>query len=147
MRFGARSHFNQTDERLLEGLIAEIEGRTSAEIRIHVERRCRGNQLDRAAECFEALRMHETDARNGVLLYLAIHDRKFAVIGDVGIHQVVDQPFWDATYEAASPWFKSDAWVVGLKAALEAIGKALEVHFPRSNEDVNELSDTISWGW
>ena len=91
--------------------------------------------------------MHETDARNGVLLYLAIHDRKFAVIGDVGIHQVVDQPFWDATYEAASPWFKSDAWVVGLKAALEAIGKALEVHFPRSNEDVNELSDAISWGW
>ena len=91
--------------------------------------------------------MHQTESRNGVLLYLAIRDRKFAILGDVGIHQVVDQTFWRTTYQIAHHWFQSEAWVVGLKAAIEATGDALEVHFPRASGDVNELSDAISWGW
>lgn len=147
MRIGARSHFSAVDEQSLEDCIRQLEGRTSAELRIHIERRCGGDALDRAAECFKALRMHETEARNGVLLYLAIRDRKFAIIGDVGIHQVLNQSFWDAAHGAARPGFESEAWVDGLQSAIESLTEALVQHFPRSEEDVNELSDSISWGW
>lgn len=147
MRLGAQGQFSAAEERALEQAIEQVELRTSAEVRIHIERRCPGEVMDRAAECFEALKMHETAARNGVLLYLAIKDRKFAVIGDVGIHQHVGDAFWDAVADAARPQLAAERWTDGLQAAAVAVGDALIEHFPIASDDVNELTNAISWGW
>ena len=65
--------------------ISDAESHTSGEIRLHLESRCRGDVLDRAAVVFETLAMHKTSLRNGVLFYLATEDRKFAILGDGGI--------------------------------------------------------------
>ena len=51
--------------------------------------------LDRAAWVFKKLGMHKTAERNGVLFYLAVDDRKFAIIGDAGINAKVPAGFWD----------------------------------------------------
>ncbi len=147
MKIGAHAQFTPEDERALEQAIEQVESRTSAEVRIHVESRCPAEVLDRAAECFEALSMHRTAARNGVLLYLAIKDRKFAVIGDVGIHQHVGDAFWEEVQTAARTSFASNRWTEGLLRATAAVGDALLEHFPVADDDVNELTNAISWGW
>lgn len=147
MRFGAHAHFTPADERALERAIEQVESLTSAEIRIHVESRCPAEVLDRAAECFAALNMHLTAARNGVLLYLAIRDRKFAVIGDVGIHQFVGDDFWEQVQTAAHASLASNRWTDGLLEATAAVGNALVEHFPVADDDENELTNAISWGW
>ncbi len=145
MRIGAP--FSKSDERALVRAIESAERQTSAELRIHIERRCPGYELDRAAEVFEALSMHQTQARNGVLIYLAWKDRKFAIIGDTGIHQRVGDAFWEGVYADARSALSRQAWVEGLSAAVVAAGAALRAHFPRAQDDVNELPDAISWGW
>ena len=145
MRFG--TPFSKSDERALVRAIESAELQTSAELRIHIERRCPGYELDRAAEVFEALAMHQTQARNGVLIYLAWKDRKFGVIGDIGIHQHVGDAFWEGVYAEARSALSRQAWVEGLSAAVVAAGAALRAHFPRAQDDVNELPDAISWGW
>lgn len=145
MRLG--TPFSKSDERTLVLAIEAAELRTSAELRIHIERRCPGYELDRAAELFEALSMHRTEARNGVLIYLAWKDRKFGIIGDLGIHQHVGDAFWDGVYAEARAALGRGAWVEGLRLAVDEAGKVLSAHFPRQLDDVNELPDAISWGW
>jgi uncharacterized membrane protein len=147
MRIGARAKFSAAEEASLVQAIEAAERQTSAEIRIHIEGRCPGYELDRASELFATLRMHETEARNGVLLYLAIQDRKFGVIGDSGIHQFVGDAFWESVYGAARPLLARGDWEAGLRSAVHQVGEALRTHFPRKVEDVNELNDAISWGW
>lgn len=147
MRIGSRSLFTAAQERALIAAIEAAELRTSAEVRMHIESRCPGAELDRAAELFKVLNMHATAARNGVLVYLAIKDRKFGVIGDVGIHSRVGDAFWDGVYASARPALAEGNWVAGLGAATRQVGEALAVHFPRAADDVNELPDAISWGW
>ena len=147
MRLGAQSWLSAEEEAGLEQRIAQVERNTSAEVRIHVERRCPGEVMDRAAECFEALNMHQTVARNGVLIYLAVKDRKFAVLGDIGIHQHVGDSFWKSVELAARQHLVESEWSKALDAATAAVGDALAEHFPWTPEDVNELTNAISWGW
>ena len=54
--------------------------------------------------------MHKTEARNGVLVYLSTEDRKFAILGDMGINAKVDDGFWQATYDLALPLLKDGDW-------------------------------------
>ena len=74
-----------------------MRSRTSSEIRLHLESPLQGycDVLDRAAVVFETLAMHKTSLRNGVLFYLAMDDRKFAILGDAGIHAAVPDGFWN----------------------------------------------------
>ena len=97
--------------------------------------------MNRAAEIFAALEMHKTEARNGVLLYLATKDRKFAIIGDGGINEKVAENFWQSTYDSALPHFKSDDFTKGLCSAIKSGGEVLSEHFPYLEDDVNELDE------
>mgnify|MGYP001009120463 CR=1 FL=1 len=76
---------------------AELE--TSGEIRVHIENNCAEDVLDRAAYIFEKLEMHKTELRNGVLFYVAVKDKKFAILGDAGINAKVSTDFWNNTKE------------------------------------------------
>ena len=72
------------DLEAIRAAIASTEDLTSGEIRIHLDPVCPDDPLGRARAVFETLGMHRTAARNGVLIYVSIEDRKLAVIGDVG---------------------------------------------------------------
>mgnify|MGYP001810188695 FL=1 len=110
-----------------------------------MEGNCKIDVLDRAAYVFEKLKMHETDQRNGVLFYLAVHDHKFAIIGDGGINHVVPANFWDEIKETMLEFFKEGKFTDGLSKGILMAGEQLKANFPYHHEDVNELSDEISF--
>lgn len=133
-------------EKLIVNAISNAENRTSGEIRVHIESSCKSDVLDRAATVFKTLSMHKTKERNGVLFYLSVNDKKFAIIGDVGINAVVPPDFWDSTKELLISHFKKGEFTEGLLAGIELAGKHLKQYFPHQQDDVNELSDDISFG-
>ena len=134
----------EKDDLLIAIKHAELE--TSGEIRVHIESTCKGDVKDQAAYLFEKLEMHKTEKRNGVLFYLAFKNRKFAILGDAGINQVVPEDFWDNIRDKMLDKFRENQFVDGLVLGIEAAGKQLKQHFPYQSDDVNELSDEISFG-
>ncbi len=137
--------FSKEEKKQITDAIAEAELNTSGEIRLHMEGNCKIDVLDRAAYIFEKLKMHETAQRNGVLFYLAVHDRKFAILGDAGINQVVSVNFWDEIKETMMGFFKEGKFTDGLTKGILMAGEQLKANFPYHDEDVNELSDEISF--
>ncbi len=137
-----------TDENKLQitNAIKVAETNTSGEIRVHIESRCKGEVLDQAAYVFEKLEIHKTKLRNGVLFYLAVDDHKFAILGDVGINQKVPEDFWDSIKESVVAKFKEGLYSEGLAEGIIKAGEQLKEHFPYQDDDVNELSDEISFG-
>ena len=137
--------FSEEEKKQITDAIAEAEMNTSGEIRLHMEGRCKIDVLDRAAYIFGKLNMHETAQRNGVLFYLAVHDRKFAILGDAGINQVVPANFWDEIKETMLAFFKEGKFTDGLSRGILMAGQQLKDNFPFQSDDVNELSDEISF--
>ena len=119
---------------------------TSGEIRVHVDRDCEGDPVQRAVEVFEKLEMHATALKNGVLIYVAFNSKKLAIIGDSGINEKVEADFWNSTRDKLVNAFKSGDYAKGICAAVEEAGSRLSNFFPRQTNDNNELSDEISTG-
>lgn len=132
-------------ERLV-GAIESAEKNTSGEIRVHVESVCKGDQYLRAAYVFSKLGMFNTKERNAVLIYIAVKSHKFAIIGDSGINAKTGAGFWNDIRDGMEFSFKAGEFVEGLVTAIEGIGEKLKVYFPYTNDDVNELSNEISYG-
>ncbi|MFA9392802.1 MAG: TPM domain-containing protein [Prolixibacteraceae bacterium] len=138
--------FSKEQKQEIEKAIKTAELNTSGEVRVHIENKCEGSELDRAAYWFAELKMHKTEKRNGVLVYMAVEDKKFAVIGDVGINAAVDENFWDATKELMLSFFKDGKYAQGLTVGIIQAGLQLQKHFPYQSDDINELADEISFG-
>ena len=126
--------------------ISDAESKTSGEIRLHLESRCKGDVLDRAAVVFETLAMHKTALRNGVLFYLATEDRKFAILGDGGINAVVPDNFWNEVKNRVIDGLTTGKPAEGLASGIRLAGEQLSAHFPLEANDINELSNDISFG-
>jgi uncharacterized membrane protein len=137
--------FNTSEQEAILQSIRNAEKNTSGEIRVHVENTCPYDLLDRAADVFAMLHMHKTDLRNGVLFYLSIHDRKFAILGDAGINSKVPSNFWESIREDMYSMFKSGKYTDGICKGIEKAGLKLSEHFPYHSNDVNELPDEISF--
>ncbi|MFD1292284.1 TPM domain-containing protein [Lutibacter holmesii] len=122
------------------------EKNTSGEIRVHIEKATELPAMERALEVFQMLKMDSTQLRNGVLFYIAVESKKFAIIGDEGINNVVPANFWDEEKELVLSHFKKGAFSKGLELAIVEVGKNLKQFFPYMSNDTNELSDEISKG-
>lgn len=141
----ASSFFSRDQQSMILAAVGEAENETSGEIRVHIETRCPDDVLDRAAWIFKKLGMHKTAERNGVLFYLAVEDKKFAVIGDAGINAKVPAGFWDCVKELLKNEFVAGRFTEGLSEGIKLAGRQLKSHFPHKAEDRNELSDEISF--
>ena len=141
----ASSFFTKEQQAQILASVREAEKETSGEIRVHIETSFTGDVLDRAAWVFKKLGMHKTADRNGVLFYLAVNDKKFAIIGDAGINAKVAAGFWDDISELLKKNFKEGKFTEGLSEGIILAGKQLETHFPHRKNDVNELPDEISF--
>jgi len=135
----------EKEQHQIQKAIAEAEKFTSGEIRVSIEKRCPEDVLDRAAKYFTKLGMDQTSLRNGVLIYLASEDRKFAIIGDAGINAVVPDNFWDSTKEAMASRFKENQLAEGIAQGIRLAGEQLQKFFPHHDSDKNELSDDIAF--
>lgn len=126
--------------------IGAAEKRTSGEIRVHIEPRCKqGDPYQRAVEVFNELKMYETRQRNGVLVYVAYRSHVFAIIGDSGINERVGSDFWNKEKETLARYLRQGDAVGGLCDVIGQIGDSLSTYFPWTNDDVNEQSDEISY--
>lgn len=138
--------FSKEQKELITKAIKEAELNTSGEIRVHIETKCAEDVMDRAAYWFANLKMHKTEQRNGVLFYLALNDKKFAILGDKGINSVVPENFWNETKEAMLPFFVEGNFAGGLEKGILMAGEKLKEFFSFHKDDVNELDDEISFG-
>ena len=141
----ARTFFTKEEQQKIVAAIKEAELNTSGEIRVHIENHCKEEALERAAEVFYDLKMDRTAARNGILFYLAVKDHKFAIIGDEGINREVEHDFWNDIKDEIISNFKENKFAEGLIAGILKCGDKLKKYFPHQNDDVNELSDEISF--
>ena len=146
MSQSAKDFFTDADQQEIVKSIEGAELDTSGEIRVHLENHCKEDVLDRAAHIFKQLAMEKTELRNGVLIYLAIKDRKFAIIGDKGINAVVPEGFWDKIKQDMLVAFQRNEFRTGLCHAIGSVGEHLKQYFPYQKGDVNELKDDISFG-
>ncbi len=126
--------------------IKQAELNTSGEIRVHIEKSYKGDVLDRAAYIFNKLNMQKTKLRNGVIFYLAIKNKKFAILGDAGINEKVPDDFWENIKNTMLEYFKEQKFTEGLVKGITMAGEQLKTHFPYQSDDVNELPDDISFG-
>lgn len=138
--------FSKEQKELIVKAIKEAELNTSGEIRVHIENNCPEDVMDRAAYWFAKLKMHQTELRNGVLFYLALNHRKFAILGDIGINSVVPENFWNDTKEAMLPYFAEGNFAEGLSKGIHLAGEKLKQYFSYQKDDINELDDEISFG-
>lgn len=141
-----KDFFSEQQKDGITNAIKSAEKETSGEIRLHVESTCEIDVLDRAAKVFSELKMDKTKLRNGILFYLSIDDKKFAIIGDAGIHQYATDSFWTETRNLLLENFKNEKFYEGLCESILLAGNLLNLHFPyKYKTDKNELSDEISF--
>ena len=137
---------SEADEQKIIQAIARTEKRTSGEVRVHIEHQCNSSDpLDRAAVVFHDLGMDETDQQNGVLIYIASEDKKAAVYAGKGIHSQVEEDFWSGVLKILLDHFKKGEYESGIEEAVLKVGHKLQELFPHRRDDVNELSDEISY--
>lgn len=146
--FRRKNFFSTAENEQIVAAIKAAEQQTSGEIRVFVESRCRYvDPIDRAAELFAGLQMEKTEARNAVLLYVAMKDRQLALWGDKGIHEKVGTAFWNREVQLILSDFNKSNYAEGIAKVVGEIGEALRTHFPYDKgTDVNELPDDIIFG-
>jgi uncharacterized membrane protein len=132
------------EEQEIVSAILMAEKNTSGEIRVHIEASSPQDHYKRAQQLFHQLKMDNTKEGNGVLLYVAVQDHKFVILGDKGIDKVVPGDFWDSTRDTIQEHFKRGQFKQGIVEGILRAGKELKVHFPWKSDDTNELSDEIS---
>ena len=134
------------DEEAVKTAIVEAERGTTGEIRVSLSTFFWGDVRKTAERSFERLGMTATARRNGVLFFLVPSRRKFAVLGDAGIHDKVGQGFWDAITAAVEGRFRKGDFTGGLVLGIAEAGRVLALHFPREDANPNELSDDVDFG-
>lgn len=143
----AQSFFSEDQKKTIQESIGLAELNTSGEIRVHVDATCAlKNPTDQAVLVFEKLGMHQTELRNGILFYLAVSDKKFAILGDEGINTNVPKGFWDEIRNQMTDCFKRDEFAEGLTKGIQLAGEQLKTFFPLQDNDTNELSNDLSFG-
>lgn len=127
--------------------VSVAENMTSGEIRVVVENVVgKTSAIEKATKYFEDLKMHKTVLRNGVLIYLAVADHQFAIIGDAGINQRVEEGFWECTKDKMLVHFRNGDFAQGLIEGIHQAGERLRDYFPRQDDDINELPNDIHFG-
>ena len=142
-----KDFLNQLDHDRIVRAIKEAEAKTSGQVRVYIQRgELDGDALDYAQKKFSKLGMQGTSERNGVLIFVLPRARKFAVVGDEGIHQKCGDEFWRQLVERMRGHFQQANFTDALVEAIEEAGRLLTTHFPKTGPLKNELPDEILEG-
>ncbi|HTD92672.1 MAG TPA: TPM domain-containing protein [Chitinophagaceae bacterium] len=143
-----KTFFTIEQQKLIVDAVQQAEKRTSGEVRVFVESRCKYmDAIDRAYEIFFSLKMNNTADRNAVLLYVALKDRQLAIFADEGIHSRLGQQYWNDEISKMIANFNREDYADGIRKCVISIGEALYQQFPFDNDtDKNELPDDIVFG-
>jgi uncharacterized membrane protein len=142
----AKDQFTDRQKEAIQQAIARAELDTSGEIRVHIDKKCKTDPVERAVAIFHQLRMDQTTQQNGVLIYVAMSDRKLAIVGDKGINAVVPDHFWDDERDLMISYFKNGQFTEGLVEGIKKVGEQMKQFFPYIENDANELSNDVTFG-
>ena len=99
---------------------------------------------DRAITMFGKLRVWDTEANNGVLIYLLLADHAIEIVADRGLNRHVSAEQWVAIIATMREAFRARRYEEGLGKAIDTVDDLLRLHFPATPgaHNVNELPDT-----
>jgi len=144
-----RTHnfLSRLDHNRVTQAIKKAEGKSSGQIRVFIQRgKFEDDALPRAERRFLQLGMQKTRDRNAVLIFVAPRAHKYAVVGDVGVHEKCGEEFWKKLVHDMRSHFKNQDFNRAITLAISEIGKLLAAHFPRTGDTINELPDEIAQG-
>jgi uncharacterized membrane protein len=138
--------FSDESSQKIVAEIASVERLTIGEVRLHIEDFCDSDPLERAIQVFEKLGMQKTKNRSGILIYLASQSRKIAIYGDEGIHNKVGKEYWNNIVTQTILRIQSEDMTAAMIQVIKELGEPLAEHFPETNQEINELTNEISYG-
>ncbi len=141
-----RFFFTKEELQRMGETVAAVEEKTSAEIRVRIERDCKSDPLERARVLMTKLGMSKTIGRTAVLIYMALEDHRFAIFGDEAIHKVLGDEGWAELSKQLSEYFRKGEFCEGLIEIINKIGVILSRSFPPAAENINELTNEPSFG-
>ncbi len=141
-----KSYFSKQQQGDIRQAILNAVLDTSGNIRVHIENACEGDVSERAEALFRRFKLDKSELRNSVLFYMALENRKFAIIGDKGINKYVPKNFKKAINKKMLTHLKEDHVTEGLCEGIKLTGEILKKHFPHRTDDINELADDLSFG-
>ena len=144
--FQKKQFLTRDEEKRVMKSIKHAETESSGEVRVYIESRCHKLTNERTVEIFRKLKMQNTHERNGVLIYIALDEKKFAIFGDEGIHHKLGFSFWTAEAATLKSFLTEGRMVEGICQVVEDIGQTLKTHFPHPPDDKNELPDKPVYG-
>ncbi len=97
----------------------------------------------RAVTCFKVGAERRTHGRTGILVYLSLAERRAEIVADEAIASLVAADVWGEAMAAMLAEIRKGRVAEGLVAAVERVGAVLAEHFPRAEDDVNELPDRL----
>ncbi len=126
--------------------IAAAELKTSGEIRVHISQRFFDfNPLKSARYVFFQLGMFETEAHNGILIYLNIRKKKAAIFGDEAIYKKIEQAQWDELLAQLIQNLRTTHYENALAKCVLEMGDILAKYFPaHHSKNRDELSNDVS---
>jgi uncharacterized membrane protein len=139
----APKFIKQLREDQIVASIRAAEGKTSGELRVFISHKSVADPVAEAHEEFARLGMEKTRERNAVLIYLAPKTRKFAVIGDLGVHVRCGDAFWQELARVMTAHFRKSEFTEGIVQGIKRAGDLLAEHFPRRPDDGNQLPDRV----
>ena len=139
-----KKFLSKEDEEAIVLAIKKAEKNTSGEIRVHIEAHTEEDHFEHALKVFQELEMHQTEQRNGVLIYIAVEDHQFVILGDEGINNKVANDFWNQTKDVMQNHFRKGNFKAGIVEGVLQAGEELKAHFPYQDDDTDELSNEIS---
>jgi putative membrane protein len=99
--------------------------------------------LGRAIDLFKVGAERRTHGRTGILIYLSMQEHRAEIVADEAIVGQVDDEVWGEAMAAMLAELKQGRLAEGMIAAVERVGAVLAEHFPRAEDDINELPDRL----
>ena len=96
---------------------------------------------ERALEVFGLLRVWDTEANDGVLLYVLLADRAVEIVADRGINARVGDAAWQAICRKIETAFRTGQFTEGVEQGIAEISALLAQHSPRTGPGRNEIPD------
>jgi uncharacterized membrane protein len=145
MKVPRKLRHDVTEENLdaIAAAVDEVESRTSGEVMVHIVHNLLPLEKPRARalRAFFQLGVNQTRERNGVLLFVAMKKRLFEIVADEAIHGKVGERIWSEISAVVSEAIDHDGFEAGICLGVSLIGDVLAQHFPRKEDDVDELPD------
>jgi uncharacterized membrane protein len=141
-----KHHLRESDLDAIARCVDSAESGTAAEIRVHINHSLGFLERPRkkAVRVFFELGMDKTSGRTGLLLFLSLQERRIEIVGDSGVLSQVSNDSWNKVVNEMQQEILQKGLVPGICSGIDRIGRILSAALPRTADDRNELSNTVS---